>query len=114
MLKFLGSKVKKLDNGKLEISSYKPSYSLDLKSGLSVPYSMLGINEDVLLKNVEKIDGNWVLDNKNQLFNSSITTFPPSLKTVNGRIVCSKEQFDKFGADFQRVIGSNGKIIVHE
>ena len=114
MFKFLTSKVKKLDNGKLEISSYKPNYSLDLKSGLSVPYSMLGVNEDVLLKNVEKIDGNWVLDNKNQLFNSSITTFPPSLKTVNGRIVCSQKQFDKFGADFQRVLGNNGKIIVHE
>ena len=98
----------------MEISSYKPNYSLDLKSGLSVPYSMLGVNEDVLLKNVEKIDGNWVLDNKNQLFNSSITTFPPSLKTVNGRIVCSQKQFDKFGADFQRVLGNNGKIIVHE
>ena len=75
---------------------------------------MMNINEDALLQNVEVINGNLILDNKNPLFNSSITVFPPSLKTVTGKVSCTQEQYQRFGEDIRRVTGNNpAKIIVH-
>ena len=108
-------KVKKLENGKFEIGTYKPSYNASATSGISVPYSMMNINEDALLQNVEVINGNLILDNKNSLFNSSITVFPPSLKKVTGKISCTKEQYQRFGDDMKRVVDNNlSKIIIHD
>lgn len=103
VLKFMNKNVEKLPDGKLEIDSYKPSYNADKNSGLTIPYSMMGINEDAILKNVEKINGNLILSNKNYLYNSTITEFPPALKEVKGTVICSDEQFAKFGDDIKRV-----------
>ncbi len=114
VFKFMTGKVRELENGKLEIGTYRPSYNADTNSGISVPYSMMNINEDALLQNVEVINGNLILDNKNPLFNSSITVFPPSLKTVTGKVSCTQEQYQRFGEDIRRVTGNNpAKIIVH-
>ncbi len=105
MFKHLGVQVKVLPNGKLEIPGYRPSYLMNSEKGLAIPYSMFGINEDVLLRNVEVINGNFVLNhNKNNLYTSRITEFPPSLNTVKGRVVCNSNQFERFGEDIKRVV----------
>lgn len=115
ILKLMNGKVKTLENGKFEIGTYEPSYVLNANSGVSVPYSMMGINEDVLLKDVEVINGDLILDNRNSLFNSSITEFPPSLKTVTGKIVCTKEQYQRFAAEIDKLANGNSKkLIVHD
>lgn len=115
MFKFLGINAKQAENGLLEIGSYKPSYTMNANSGISIPYSMFGLNEDDLLRNVQVINGNLVLHNKNSLFSSRITKFPPNLESVTGRVVCSAEQYEKFGAEINRVVGNQkGKIIIHE
>lgn len=114
ILKFMSKKIDKLEDGKFEIATYKPSYNVSQNSGISIPYSMLGIDEDLMLQNVEKINGDLILDHKNPLFASTLRKFPPSLKTVTGKIVCSEEQFAQFGEDFARVTGNRpGKVIVH-
>lgn len=115
MLKYLGIEVEQLADGGLKISTYRPSYNMSLNSGISIPYSMFGLDEDDLLKNVKVIDGNLILDNKNKLFNSRITKFPPKLEKVNGRVSCTSEQFAKFADDIMRVVGNNpSKVVVHQ
>jgi hypothetical protein len=111
ILKFLHIKNRYLPNGNLEISGYKPSYLLDHNRGISVPYSMLGVDEDKILKTVEVIDGNFILWNKNNLYSSKITTFPPKLQIVRGRIECSKEQYAKYKDDLLRVVDNDEKRI---
>ena len=114
MFRFLGQKVQVLDDGLLSIDSYKPSYTMNHNSGISIPYSMFGLDENDLLKDVKVINGNLILDNKNPLFSSRITEFPPNLETVTGRIVCSKAQYQKFADDINRIAGNiPGKVIVH-
>lgn len=108
MLNHLGVKVNVLPDGKLEIQGYRPSYMMDSEKGLAIPYSMFGVSEDILLKNVEVINGNLVLNNnKNKLFTSGITEFPPNLKVVTGRVVCNSAQFEKFGDDIKRVVDNH-------
>ena len=59
------------------------------------------------------MDGNLILSNpKNKLFNSLISKMPEDLEKVTGRIECNAEQYEKFGADFERI--SDGKVIVHK
>lgn len=112
MFKYLGIKIKKGNDGLLTIGTYRPSYNLNNESGISVPYSMFGLNEDDLLKDVKIIDGNLVLCNpKNKIFDSLITHFPQNLEKVNGRIECSRAQYEKFGADLERV--AQNKIFIH-
>ncbi len=114
VFKFLDIKVKRLEDGMFEISGYKPSYVIDKNSGLTVPYSMFGINEDELLQGVKVISGNLVLDSKHSVFNSRITYFPQNLEKVTGRVSCSAEQYQKFGADIERVVdGDKSRIIIH-
>lgn len=114
MFGFLGQKVQQLDEGLLSIDSYKPTYTINHNSGISIPYSMFGLDENDLLRNVKVINGNLILDNKNPLFSSRITEFPPNLETVTGRIVCSKAQYQKFADDINRIAGNiPGKVIVH-
>lgn len=114
MLKYLGVNVNTLPDNTLEISGYKPSYNIKSDSGISIPYSMFGLNEDDLLQNVKTIHGNLILDNKNPLFNSRITQFPPKLENVTGRVSCTAEQFAKYKDDIMRVVGNNqSKVIVH-
>lgn len=97
----------------IKIGSYKPYYRLEPTSGINIPISMFGINESSLLKDVEIIDGDMILKHKNnKLFNSKINVFPPKLKKVTGKIVCSKEQYEKFGEDMLRVTGDPNKILV--
>ena len=86
---------------------------LNKKSGITVPYSFLGIDEDALLENVSVIDGDLILTNKNNVFDSTISQFPPNLKTVNGRIECSKMQYEKFKDDFLRVVKDPSYINIH-
>lgn len=113
MFKALGVDVKYLDDGLLEIGTYRPSFVLNSKSGITVPYSMFGLNEDVLLSNVRVINGNLILNNKNWLYNSRITTFPPMLETVTGKIQCTAEQYKRFKPDIDRLIGNNtSKLII--
>jgi hypothetical protein len=115
IFRFLGVPVKELDDGMLEIGTYRPSYSLNLKSGISVPYSMFGLDEDLLLKNVKVINGNLVLDAKLNVFESRITKFPPNLEKVTGRIVCSKEQYAKFKPDIDKLLkGDRRKLVIHQ
>ena len=102
------------NDGLFKISGYKPSYLIDQKSGISIPYSMFGLIEDELLQSVRIIDGNLVLDAKLDVFNSRITQFPPNLEQVTGKIICNAEQYKKFGADIERVVGGDkSKIIIH-
>ena len=115
IFKFLNVPVKQLDDGMLEIGTYRPSYSLNLKSGISVPYSMFGLDEDMLLKNVKVINGNLVLDAKLNVFESRITKFPPNLEVVTGRIICTKEQYAKFKPDIDRLIETDKrKLVIHQ
>ena len=111
MFKFLGVNTSELSNGMLAIDGYRPSYSIKPESGISIPYSMFGLDEDVLLKNVEVINGDFVLHSKNSLFTSKIRQFPPNLKTVTGRITCSAQQYQQFEEDILRVVGNNKKRI---
>lgn len=115
IFKFLGIKVKRLDDGLFEISGYRPSYSLNKDSGLSVPYSMFGLNEDELLQSVRVINGNLILDSKHPVFNSRITQFPQNLEQVTGRVSCSIEQYARFEEDIKRVVGGDmSKIVIHK
>ncbi|MBR6722910.1 hypothetical protein IKL64_05605 [bacterium] len=114
MFKFLGVNVKLLDEDYLEIGTYRPVYSLNRQRGISVPYSMFGLNEDDLLANVRVINGDLILNHKNKIFESRITKFPPSLEIVTGRIHCTAEQYERFAADINRVIGDDkSKVIIH-
>lgn len=114
MFKCLGVKTEQLEDGTLKIGTYKPTYNINSNSGISIPYSMFGLNEDDLLHNVKVINGNLILDNKNKLFNSRITKFPPKLEQVTGRISCTKEQYELFGADIDRVLnGDKSRLIIH-
>lgn len=114
MFDALGVKNQKIDGDLLEIATYKPSYNLVQTSGITAPYSMFGLNEDDLLADVKKIDGNFVLYNKNPLYNSLITHFPSKLETVTGKIECTKKQYEKFGEDMLRAVdGKADRIIVH-
>lgn len=114
MLKYLGINVTSLPDNTLEISGYRPSYSIKSDSGISIPYSMFGLNEDDLLQNVRVIDGNFILDNKNPLFNSRITKFPPKLEIVSGKVSCTSDQFAKYKDDIMRVVDNNqSKVIIH-
>ena len=114
IFRFLNVDTKYTPDGKLEISGYKPSYNMNVNSGVSIPYSMFGFNEDDLLKDVKIIRGNFILDNKNPLYNSRITQFPQNLEQVTGRIVCNANQFEKFADDIRRVTGGDmSKVIIH-
>ena len=114
MFDALGVKNRKVEGDLLEIATYKPSYNLVQTSGITAPYSMFGLNEDDLLADVKKIDGNFVLYNKNPLYNSLITHFPSKLETVTGKIECTKKQYEKFGEDMLRAVdGKADRIIVH-
>lgn len=112
MLKILGHSIKYTPEGNYEIGTYKPTYLLNKKSGLVAPYSFMGIDENILLRNVEKINGDLYLYHRNKLFNSSMTEFPPSLKTVTGRVICTKEQYEKFGEDIRRIVANESMIKV--
>lgn len=114
MFNFLGVKTKLLDaDAGLEIGTYRPIYSLNPKSGINVPYSMFGLNEDSLLSFVKVIDGDFILTHKNKIFESRITKFPPRLENVTGKIYCSAEQYQQFADDINRVIGNDKtKLII--
>lgn len=112
ILKILGHDVKYTPEGKYVIGTYKPTFLLEKKSGIVAPYSYMGIDENALLKDVETIDGDLYLHHKNKLFHSTITEFPPSLKTVTGRIICSKEQYEMFKDDLIRVVSKDSMIKV--
>ena len=114
MFEFLGVKTKPLEGGALEIGTYRPVYSLNSKSGITVPYSMFGLNEDDLLAHVRVINGDLVLNHKNKIFESRITKFPPELEQVTGKIHCTTEQYERFAADIDRVIGNDkSKLVIH-
>lgn len=114
IFRFLGHEVQQLDDGLLSINTYKPSYTINHNSGITIPYSMFGLDENDLLRDVKIINGNLILDNKNPLFNSRITVFPPNLETVTGRVVCSQKQYQRFADDINRVVGYDSrKVIVH-
>ena len=113
MFKYLGVNVEQDSDKLLTIGTYKPSYNMDKNSGISIPYSMFGFNEDYLLKDVKVIDGNLILSNgKSKLFDSLITKLPEHLEKITGKVECSQAQYDKFGADLERI--TTGKIIVHK
>lgn len=109
----LGYNPKFTPEGKYEIGTYKPQFLLREKGGIVAPYSFMGIDENALLNNVEKINGDLVLYNhKNKMFNSSITIFPPNLKEVTGRVVCNREQYEMFKDDIHRVVKDESLIKV--
>ena len=113
IFKFLGIK-SKVNAPALEIGTYRPVYSLNPKSGISVPYSMFGLNEDDLLAHVRIINGDLILNHKNKIFESRITQFPPELEIVTGKIHCSVEQYQKFAKDIDRIIGDDkSKLVIH-
>ena len=111
IFKYLGQKnLRELEDGALEIGTYKPTYVYNDK-GVATPYSMLGINEDKLLANVRRINGDLILavsGSNNELFrNSTITEFPQSLEEITGCIKCTQEQYEKFKEDIERVISNS-------
>lgn len=109
----LGKDVKYNSKGECSISTYKPQLMLNSKSGIVVPYSFAGIDEDLLLSNVVTIDGDFCLFNKNSVFSSCITKFPPKLTRVNGRIICTAEQYEKFKKSMLKVVQNPSQICVH-
>ncbi len=113
LFKYLDKKVKQTEDGKLIIDTYKPSYLANAQSGITIPYSMMGINEDTLLHDVKEINGDLILYNKKHLYNSSIREFPQNLEKVSGKIVCSQAQFEKFRDEMKRVVKADRDIIVH-
>lgn len=114
IFKFLNVPVKTLEDGTLETGSYRPSYSINPKSGISVPYSMFGLDEYMLLQNVKVINGNLILDAKQKVFESRITKFPPKLEKVTGRVSCTKAQYEKFKPEIDRLVADNPKkLLVH-
>lgn len=114
MFDFLGVQNKKLVDGTLEIDKYKPSYTINNNSGISIPYSMFGLDEDILLQNVKKINGDLVLTNKNFLYMSRLSKFPPKLEEVTGKVICSAKQFEKFKDDILRVVDNNPRRILFQ
>ncbi len=115
IFKFLDKKVYQQPDGTFAIDSYKPTCLINAKSGISVPYSMLGINEDLLLSNVSKIAGDLTLCHKNPLFESSLKVFPQSLQSVSGKVICNLEQYSRFEKDILRVVNNNPyKIIIRQ
>lgn len=114
IFKYLNKSVKQTEDGKLIIDSYKPSYLANEKSGITIPYNMMGINEDTLLHDVKEIKGDLILANKNKLFTSSIKIFPENLEKVSGKIVCSKEQYEKFGDEINKVATNPKNITIYE
>ncbi len=115
MLKFLGIKTKVFLDGKFEIDGYRPSYSIDPKSGISIPYSMFGLREEDLLRNVAVINGDLVLHHKNSIFNSRLQQFPENLEVVKGKVICSSAQFEKFKSDILSVVNNDkSRVIIHK
>ena len=84
------SYVQRLENGKISLLSYKPIVHIDDKSSI-IPISLLNINENFLLKDVEEVRGNI------NIADSKLDKFPPSLKRVSGKLTLSKEQYERFG-----------------
>lgn len=113
IFKILGKAVEASEDGFLTIDTYKPTCLLDSKSGITIPYTYMGIDEDALLSKVDVIDGDLFLYNRNPVFNSYITKFPENLKSVKGRILCTKEQFEKFKDDMLRVVANKSQISVY-
>lgn len=113
IFKFLNVDCEILEDGMLAISNYKPNYFTG-GNGIIIPYSMFGINEDLLLKDVKIINGDLILDNPRTVQNSRITVFPPNLEKISGRVSCSKEQYEKFKDDITRVLGGKAnKLYIH-
>ena len=113
VLKILGNKVEINPKGTYKIGTYKPQLLLKPRSGIVVPYSFMGIDEDKLLNNVEEINGDLILHSRNPLFNSYITKFPEKLKSVSGKIICSKAQYSMFKDDMLRVVPQQSRIMVY-
>lgn len=114
LLKMLGFKVTTTSEGAYDIvGNYRPKFLLDKKSGLVAPYSFMGIDESALLENVESINGDLILHDKNKLFSTTLAEFPPKLKRVTGRVVCSKEQYQKFKDNIDRVVDSQSMIKIN-
>lgn len=114
ILHIIGQKIKYTPEGKFEIDTYKPQFLLRNKGGIIVPYSFMGIDENIILNNVERINGDLILYNtKNKIFSSTITEFPPNLKEVTGRIVCNKKQYEMFKDDIHRVAKNEVMIKIH-
>lgn len=109
--KIMGEKIKLTPDNKYELETYKPQFVLNKKNGVSVPYSFLGIDENSLLENVEIISGNLILaDIKNPMINSTITVFPPNLKKVTGKIICTRQQYEMFQESIMKVVSSPENI----
>ena len=113
IFKILGHNIKYTPDNFLTIGTYKPQFLLNKKSGIVVPYDFMGIDENLLLENVENIEGDLILANKNKIFNSTITKFPPNLKQVKGRVICNKEQYEAFKDDIERVVSNKSMISIH-
>lgn len=115
IFEFFGIKAERLKGDKLKIGTYKPTYIMNRDKGQVIPFSMFGLNEDELLANVSIIDGNLILRGNSSLFNSTIRNFPPSLKKVTGKVYCTKQQYERFRTDIERVVGGDkNKIFVSE
>lgn len=112
IFKAMNIPVKINENGTLEIGTYKPILNLDNKKGILIPFNMLGINEDKLLENVEKINGDMILYNTNSVYSSSLKNFPQKLKKVDGNIYCSREFFKHFHDKILEVANLPGHIQV--
>lgn len=108
----LGQDVKFNLNNVCEIGTYKPQILLEAKSGIVAPYAFAGIDEDFLLSRVEKIRGDFYLCNKNSLFNSRITKFPPELKQITGCVICNEEQYKRFEKAILNVVESPSQICI--
>lgn len=55
MFDALGVKNRKVEGDLLEIGTYKTSYNLMQTSGITVPYSMFGLNEDDYLQMLRRL-----------------------------------------------------------
>ena len=114
VLRILGQNVTSAPDGTYEIGTYKPILMLNKQSGITVPYSYASIDEDFLLEKVSKINGDLILYNKNKLYNSSLSNFPPKLHTVTGRVYCTRKQFEKFQpAIIEAVNNDMSRILIY-
>lgn len=113
IFRYLWVPVKHRENKMLEIGTYRPILNLDRKKGVLVPYNMFGIQEDKLLENVEKIDGDMILYNSNPVYASALSKMPEKLKKVTGTINCSQSFFEKQPEKVLSVVDSPSQILIN-
>ena len=106
--KLFSNKVAGNDENGLILKSYDSK--AHISKDVSIPVSMLGFDEDALLSVVSVIQKNF------DMRNMAVKSFPKNLKSVGGKIICTKEQYEKYKDDIIRITDTTyaNRIIIRE